>query len=109
MRPHHTERLTESVSRLTAEFLVRRGGGLARHSTGATLVTVTGARLDKSGRMATIFISVYPANEEIKALAEVRTWRHELRDFLDTRLRSSPLTQIDFAVDMRATRGHEDS
>ncbi|MEK7621733.1 MAG: hypothetical protein AAB415_01000 [Patescibacteria group bacterium] len=109
MRPHHTLRLTESVSRLAAEFLARRGGGLAHHGSMGTLVTVTGTRLDKSGRGATVFVTVYPASAEAQALAEIRTWRRDLRDFLDTRLRGSPLTHIDFALDIRATRDRENS
>lgn len=94
MRLHHTERLTESVSRLTAEFL-------ARNPASESLVTVTGTRLDKSGRSATIFITVYPTISETQALAETRVLRSELRDFLDARLRGNSLTHVDFALDAR--------
>jgi ribosome-binding factor A len=94
MRLHHTERLTESVTRLSAEFL-------ARHPASQGLVTVTGTRLDQSGRSATIFITVYPATDEAPALAETRVLRSGLRDFLDTRLRGNSLTHVDFALDAR--------
>jgi len=94
MRLHHTERLTESVTRLSADFL-------ARHPTSEGLVTVTGTRLDQSGRSAIVFITVYPATSETRALAETRVLRSELRDFLDTRLRGNSLTHVDFALDAR--------
>jgi len=97
MRLHHTERLTESITRLSAEFL-------ARHPMSRGLVTVTGTRLDKSSRSATVFITVYPATSETRALAETRVLRSELRDFLDTRLRGNSLTNIDFALDTRGKR-----
>ena len=93
MRLHHTERLTESVTRLAAEFLGRRRG--------QALVTVTGTRLGQSGCTATIFVTVYPVAGENKALAETRIWRNDLRDFLGRRLRGSPLIHIDFALDAR--------
>ncbi len=93
MRLHHTERLTESVARLAAEFL-------ARH-TGEGLATVTGARLDRTGRSATIFLTIYPETVETKTLAEIRTLRSELRDYLDERLRGNSLTHVDFALDAR--------
>ena len=93
MRLHHTERLTESVSRLSAEFLTRHPN--------EALVTVTGTRLDQSGRSATVFVTVYPATSGTQALAEIRILRSELRNFLDTRLRGNSLTHIDFALDAR--------
>ncbi len=93
MRLHHTERLTESVARLAAEFL-------ARHP-GEGLATVTGARLDRTGRSATIFLTVFPTEIEAKALASARAIRSELRDYLDERLRGNSLTHVDFALDAR--------
>ena len=94
MRLHHIERLTESVARLTAEFL-------GRQANSEGLVTVTGARLDRSGRSVTIFLSVYPIMVADKALANTRILRQELRDFLDERLRGNSLTHVDFALDSR--------
>ena len=94
MRRHHTERLTESVSCLSAEFLTRHPN--------EALVTVTGTRLDQSGRSATVFVTVYPATSGAQALAEIRILRSELRNFLDTRLRGNSLTHIDFALDARS-------
>jgi|SRR3989344_2202795 len=98
MRPHHTKRLAESITRLAAEFLSRQ---LSRPE---SLVTVTGTRLDKSGHSAIIFITVYPLTDEEKALAETRIHRSELRDFLDDRLRGSALTHVDFVPDARIKR-----
>ncbi|HEY4476562.1 MAG TPA: hypothetical protein VJB69_01025 [Candidatus Paceibacterota bacterium] len=91
MRLHHTERLTESVARLTAEFLGRRRD--------RNLVTVSGARLDRAHHSAIIFLTVYPESAAGQTLVEVKKWRRELRDFLDERLRGSSLTHVNFALD----------
>ena len=91
MRPHHPERLTGSIARLAAEFLGRHRG--------EALVTVSGVRLDRSGKAATILLTVYPNEVETAALFETRRWQSELRDFLDARLRGNPLTHLDFALD----------
>ncbi len=93
MRQHHEERLTSSVTRLAAEFLERHRG--------TSLITVSGAQIDNSGKSVTIFITVYPAEAEKQALTETRFLRSELRDFLDARLRGNSLTHVDFALDQR--------
>ena len=91
MRPHRLERLAESVARLAAEFLGRHRG--------EPLVTVSSARINKSGKAATILLTVYPTEMAGAVLAETRRRRSELRDFLDTRLRGNQLTHIDFALE----------
>ena len=91
MRPHHPERLAGSVARLAAEVLGQHRG--------EALITVSGVRLDRSGKAATILLTVYPDGVETAALAETRRWRNELRDFLDVRLRDNPLTHLDFTLD----------
>lgn len=91
MRPHHTERLAASVTRLAAEFLERHRG--------ESLVTVSGTQIGDAGKTVTILITVFPIEHEKQALIETKNLRSELRDFLDTRLRGSPLTHVDFALD----------
>ena len=89
---HHSEKLTEELQHLAANFL-------QRESNRTSLITVTRCELSENQKYATIFISVFPADNEKAAEEFVRRKRGEFIDYLRQNSKIGRLPTISFEID----------
>ena len=88
---YFASRRAESIQRAVAEAI----NELANPE---PLITVTGIRLGKSLKSATLFITVLPAEKEADALAFLRRNVRELHDLLHKRVKIGKI-DLSFAID----------
>lgn len=90
--PHHTERLSEQLQHLAATFL-------QRESNRTSLITVTRCELSENQKYATIFISVFPTNNEDMAEEFVKRKRTEFVAYVRDNSKIGRLPTISFKID----------
>ena len=90
--PHRTERLTEQLQHLAATFL-------QRESNGTSLITVTRCELSENQKCATIFISVFPTDNEEVAEEFVKRKRTEFVAYVHDNSKIGRLPSISFKID----------
>ncbi|MAF59814.1 MAG: ribosome-binding factor A [Candidatus Pacebacteria bacterium] len=84
---------TEALIReLAAEFL-------SREANRTSMITVTGARLTKNKRHATVSLSVLPEEAEEQVIHFARRKRSEFKEYLKKRLSASRIPFVDFEID----------
>ncbi len=86
------ERRSEEIAHEAARWIAREAG----HQ---SLITVTRAALAARGERATVFVSVFPAEESRAALVFLVRKQGEFRDHLAQNARIRPLPQIEFALE----------
>jgi ribosome-binding factor A len=91
--PHRNERLAEELQHLAATFL-------QRESNGTSLITVTRCELSLNLKYATIFISVFPTNNENMAEEFVKRKRTEFVDYVHNNSKIGRLPSISFKIDL---------
>jgi len=91
--PHRTERLSEQLQHLAATFL-------QRESNGTSLITVTRCELSENQKYATIFISVFPTDNEKAAEEFVRRKRTEFVEYVRTNSKIGRLPSLSFQIDL---------
>ena len=91
--PHRTERLSEELQHLAANFL-------QRESNRTSLITVTRCELSENQKYATIFISVFPTDNEEMAEEFVRRKRTEFVAYVHDNSKIGRLPSISFKIDL---------
>src|SRR3989344_9292407 len=89
---YQQERIREALHHAAAEFLSREAG---RQS----LITVTGVRLNESGKSAEILMTVFPEEQEGPALAFANRKRFEFVEFFKSRVKGALPPRVEFLID----------
>ena len=90
--PHRTERLSEQLQHLAATFL-------QRESNRTSLITVTRCELSENQKCATIFISVFPTDNEKMAKEFAKRKRTEFVKYVHDNSKIGRLPSISFKID----------
>lgn len=90
--PHRTERLTEQLQHLAATFI-------QRESNNTSLITITRCELSENQKCATIFISVFPTDNEGMAEEFVKRKRTEFVEYVHDNSKIGRLPTISFKID----------
>lgn len=90
--PHRKEKITAVVSHAASDFI-------ERESNGKSLITVTNVMLSTDFQKATIFVTVFPDQEEEKALDFLKRNLNEFRDFVKRKTRLQYIPWFDFQID----------
>lgn len=86
------EKIEENLKQLAAKFF-------NLESNGASLITVTSAKLSPDGKYMTFFISVLPIEKEQAALDFLKRKRKDLREYVKNHIRMGRLPFLDVAID----------
>ena len=90
---HRNERLSEQLQHLAATFL-------QRESNRTSLITVTRCELSENQKCATIFISVFPTDNEKMAEEFVKRKRTEFVEYIHDNSKIGRLPSISFKIDL---------
>lgn len=93
MREHRDEKAGSQLRDFAAEFIAREAGR-------STLITPTRVGFGRNPKFATIFVSVFPAEETEHALSFLNRNVNEFREYLKKRGRFSLLPFIKFERDV---------
>ena len=85
-------RLESSFARIAAEFLQGEANS-------DPLITVTRCQLGDRGRIATIFVSVLPAEKSEHVMNYLRRKRSDLRAYAMTHIRTHTIPTFEFLLD----------
>ncbi|MFA6503063.1 MAG: hypothetical protein WCT45_02285 [Candidatus Paceibacterota bacterium] len=91
-------RVTEIIAREAAQFITREAGS-------GSLITVIRAEAAAHGDRILVFVSVFPEDKALAALAFLERHREAFSDHLKTHARLRPLPRVDFLLDNRAVTG----
>ena len=91
--PHRNERLAEELQHLAATFL-------QRESNRTSLITVTRCELSDNQKYATIFISVFPTDNEEMAEEFVKRKRTEFVAYVHDNSKIGRLPTVSFKIDL---------
>lgn len=86
------QRLVEAISHAASEFI-------NRESNRRSMITVTKVVLDKRGKRADIFVSVFPEKDTHAATDFLNRQRNEFREYLKTHTRLHTLPYATFFAD----------
>ncbi len=87
-------RVTEIISREAAQFITREAGS-------DSLITVIRAESTQRGDRILVFVSVFPEEKALPALAFLERHRAAFSNHLKSHARLRPLPRIDFLLDNR--------
>lgn len=90
--PHRKKRILGVVSRAASEFI-------ERESNGKSLITVTNVDLSTDFQKAVIFVTVFPDQEEKKAVDFLKRNLNEFREFIKSHTRLQHIPWFDFEID----------
>lgn len=86
------ERFEEILKHLAAEFL-------STESNRKSMITVTSVKADDTGNTATVYITVFPENQEEAALDFIKRKRSEFRAHVKYNARLMKIPFFDFEID----------
>jgi ribosome-binding factor A len=90
--PHRKEKILGVVGRAASEFI-------ERESNGKSLITVTNVDLSTDFQKAVIFVTVFPDQEEKKAVDFLKRNLNEFREFIKSHTRLQHIPWFDFEID----------
>ncbi len=93
MSDHRSEKIESVLVTLASKFFVIEAGP-------TSLITITKAEVNHSGKNAKIFFTVFPDKEEGAALDFAKRKRSEFRDFIKEHSRLALIPFIDFDIDL---------
>lgn len=91
-------RATEIIAREAAQFITREAGS-------GSLITVIRAEAASHGDRVLVFVSIFPEDKSLAALAFLERHREAFSDHLKTHARLRPLPRIEFVLDNREVTG----
>lgn len=86
------DKVKDLLKDLAADFL-------QNESNGTSLITVTGSNVSADFKKATIFITVFPADNEESALNFVKRKRKSFKEFAKTKVSMRRIPFFDFEID----------
>lgn len=89
---HRKEKINEIIAHTAAEFI-------QSESNGNSMITVTNVGVSDDFQKATVFVTVFPEDQEIKAMEFLKRNLHEFRDFMKSNTRIQHLPWFDFEID----------
>lgn len=85
----------------TVELIVREAANFIKEAAGAkSLITATRGDSYARGDRVTVYVSVFPEEQEQGALAFLARQREQFSDYLKHHTRLAPLPRVDFALDL---------
>lgn len=90
---YHDLKLTELLKHAAASFLLDV-------SNSNPLITVTDAKIMDHGKLAVIFITVFPVEKEEEALDFVKRKRSDFKHYLKDNARIRVIPFVDFKIDV---------
>ena len=91
-------RVTEIIAREAAQFITREAGS-------GSLITVIRAESIARGDRVLVFVSIFPEDKALAALAFLERHRQDFSEHLKTHTRLRPLPRIEFMLDNREVTG----
>jgi len=91
--------MTERQSKIREEMIKIAGEFISREANRNNLITVTDASISPDLKQSTIFISVFPNDNEQGALAFLKRHRNDFRSFVKQRISFKVLPFVDFKID----------
>ena len=91
-RKKHLDRTTELIAHEAARFIAEAAGD-------NSLITVTRALPSAKGDRMTVFISVFPEEQEKSAMNFLTRQREAFSDYLKAHARLTPLPRVHFEID----------
>tara|TARA_B100000508_G_scaffold60333_1_gene47257 strand:+ start:302949 stop:303272 length:324 start_codon:yes stop_codon:yes gene_type:complete len=91
--------MTERQEKVREELLKIAGEFISREANRNNLITATDASISPDLKQATVFISVFPNDNEQGALAFLKRHRNDFRTFLKQRISFKVLPFVDFKID----------
>lgn len=86
------EKMIEALHKAASEFI-------NRESNRRSMITVTKVSLDRRGKSAEIFVSVFPEKDTAAATDFLNRQRREFSDYLKKHLRVHSLPHVEFLAD----------
>lgn len=86
------EKVKELIKELAAQFL-------QNESNYTSLITVTNADVSPDLKRATIFVTIYPENNEESALNFLKRKRKDFKEFAKSKARMKSIPFFDFEID----------
>ena len=93
MTSRRQNKVAEEIARRAGEFIMRE-------SNHRSLITVTRADSAPDLKQVTIFVSVLPKEEGVRALAFLKRVRTDFHDFLKEKTTLRNVPTVDFALDI---------
>lgn len=86
------ERAIEALRKAASEFI-------NRESNRQSMITVTSIRLDKGGKRAEVYVSVFPEKDTFAATEFLNRKRDEFRAYIKKRIRMRVIPSVRFLAD----------
>jgi ribosome-binding factor A len=86
------EKLKDQIIKWAAEFL-------QKESNGSSLITVTGVKLTREAKEATILLSILPEDKQEEALGFTRRQLGEFREFMNKKVKTGRIPFFHFDLD----------
>ncbi len=93
MPASRSEKIIKIIKSAAAEFL-------QRESNGASLITVTDAKLSNDEKYATILFTVLPEEKQDSALEFAKRMRSEFREYVKNNTKLGRIPMFDFGIDL---------
>lgn len=91
--------MSERQQKVREEILKIAGEFISREANRNNLITATDASISPDLRQATVYISVFPTDNEQGALAFLKRHRNDFRSFVKQRISFKVLPFVDFKID----------
>ncbi len=91
--------MTERQQKVREELLKIAGEFISREANRNNLITATDASISPDLKQATVYISVFPNDNEQGALAFLKRHRNDFRSFLKQKISFKVLPFVDFKID----------
>ncbi|MBL1434335.1 ribosome-binding factor A [Candidatus Wolfebacteria bacterium] len=91
--------MTDRQKKIREEMMKIAGEYISREANRNNLITVTDASISPDLKQLTIFVSVYPNDNEQGALAFLKRHRNDFRSFVKQRISFKVLPFVDFKID----------
>lgn len=92
MREIKKEKISETIHRLTAEYVVR-------NATPASIITITRVELSPTGKESKIYFTTLPDSQQDTALKFLERKKSELKFYVRDNSRINFIPHLDFKID----------
>ncbi len=93
MGADRSQSIAKIIKKAAAEFM-------QKESSGASLITITDARLSNDEKYATILFTVLPEDKEAAALEFAKRMRSEFKSYIKSNTKLGRIPMFDFEIDL---------